>query len=104
MNIEREKEFVHQFHYDARNLAWEEENGTPETALNPPAPARRRPPPTYRWRVGTSGPREIRHCRGRSSPPATRDLPGPDGPRARRPARRQRLARCPHPAATPAWC
>ena len=33
MNIEREKEFVHQFHYDARNLAWEEENGTPETAL-----------------------------------------------------------------------
>ena len=34
MNIEREKEFVHQFHYDARNLAWEEENGTPETALN----------------------------------------------------------------------
>ncbi|MDN6819354.1 MAG: DUF1149 family protein, partial [Lactococcus sp.] len=31
---EREKEFVHQFHYDARNLAWEEENGTPETALN----------------------------------------------------------------------
>ena len=34
MNLEREKEFVHQFHYDARNLAWEEENGTPETALN----------------------------------------------------------------------
>ena len=34
MNIEREKEFVHKFHYDARNLAWEEENGTPETALN----------------------------------------------------------------------
>ena len=34
MNIEREKEFVHQFHYDARNLAWGEENGTPETALN----------------------------------------------------------------------
>lgn len=34
MNIECEKEFVHQFHYDARNLAWEEENGTPETALN----------------------------------------------------------------------
>ena len=34
MKIEREKEFVHQFHYDARNLAWEEENGTPETALN----------------------------------------------------------------------
>ena len=34
MNIEREKEFVHQFHYDARNLAWEEENGILETALN----------------------------------------------------------------------
>ena len=34
MKIEREKEFVHQFHYDARNLAWEEENGTPETNLN----------------------------------------------------------------------
>ena len=34
MKIEREQEFVHQFHYDARNLAWEEENGTPETNLN----------------------------------------------------------------------
>lgn len=34
MNIEREKEFVHQFHYDARNLEWEKENGTPETGLN----------------------------------------------------------------------
>lgn len=34
MNIEREKEFVHQFHYDARNLEWEKENGTPETSLN----------------------------------------------------------------------
>ncbi|MGO2939914.1 MAG: DUF1149 family protein [Pseudolactococcus laudensis] len=34
MNIEREKEFVHQFHYDARNLEWEKENGTPETNLN----------------------------------------------------------------------
>ena len=34
MNIEREKEFVHQFHYDARNLEWEAENGTPETGLN----------------------------------------------------------------------
>ena len=34
MNIEREKEFVHQFHYDARTLEWEEENGTPETGLN----------------------------------------------------------------------
>ena len=34
MNIEREKEFVHQFHYDARNLEWEAEKGTPETGLN----------------------------------------------------------------------
>ena len=34
MKIEREKEFVHQFHYDARNLEWEAENGTPETGLN----------------------------------------------------------------------
>ena len=34
MKIEREKEFVRQFHYDARNLEWEKENGTPETNLN----------------------------------------------------------------------
>ena len=34
MKIEREQEFVHQFHYDARNLEWEKENGTPETNLN----------------------------------------------------------------------
>lgn len=34
MNIEREKAFVQQFHYDARNLEWEKENGTPETNLN----------------------------------------------------------------------
>lgn len=34
MNIEREKVFVQQFHYDARNLEWEKENGTPETNLN----------------------------------------------------------------------
>ena len=34
MKIEREKEFVHQFHYDARNLEWAKENGTPETNLN----------------------------------------------------------------------
>ena len=33
MKIEREQEFVHQFHYDARNLEWEKENGTPETNL-----------------------------------------------------------------------
>ncbi|WP_054639074.1 DUF1149 family protein [Lactococcus fujiensis] len=32
--IEREQEFVNQFHYDARNYEWEKENGTPETALN----------------------------------------------------------------------
>lgn len=34
MKIEREKAFVQQFHYDARNLEWEKENGTPETNLN----------------------------------------------------------------------
>ncbi|GFH43158.1 transposase [Lactococcus hodotermopsidis] len=34
MNIEREKEVVHQFHYDARNIEWEETNGTPQTNLN----------------------------------------------------------------------
>ncbi|MGM9885913.1 MULTISPECIES: DUF1149 family protein [unclassified Lactococcus] len=32
--IEREQEFVNQFHYDARNYEWEKENGTPETSLN----------------------------------------------------------------------
>ncbi|PZO96279.1 DUF1149 family protein [Streptococcus halichoeri] len=31
MQLEREKEFVNQYHYDARNLEWEQENGTPET-------------------------------------------------------------------------
>ncbi|KHD45383.1 DUF1149 family protein [Streptococcus hongkongensis] len=31
MQLIREKEFVNQYHYDARNLEWEEENGTPET-------------------------------------------------------------------------
>ncbi|EHJ56605.1 hypothetical protein HMPREF9318_00246 [Streptococcus urinalis FB127-CNA-2] len=31
MELIREKEFVNQYHYDARNLEWEEENGTPET-------------------------------------------------------------------------
>lgn len=31
MKIVREKEFVNQYHYDARNLEWEKENGTPET-------------------------------------------------------------------------
>ncbi|RZI48831.1 DUF1149 family protein [Lactococcus kimchii] len=34
LTIEREQEFVNQFHYDARNLEWEKENGTPETNLN----------------------------------------------------------------------
>ncbi|GFH43156.1 transposase [Lactococcus hodotermopsidis] len=34
MNIEREQEVVHQFHYDARNLEWEKEEGTPQTNLN----------------------------------------------------------------------
>ncbi|VTS13916.1 DUF1149 family protein [Streptococcus pseudoporcinus] len=31
MQVIREKEFVNQYHYDARNLEWEKENGTPET-------------------------------------------------------------------------
>lgn len=31
MEIIREKEFVNQYHYNARNLEWEKENGTPET-------------------------------------------------------------------------
>lgn len=31
MEIVREKEFVNQYHYDARNLEWEKENGQPET-------------------------------------------------------------------------
>ena len=30
MELQREKEFVSQYHYDARNLEWEKENGTPE--------------------------------------------------------------------------
>lgn len=34
LNIEREKEFVNQYHYDARNLEWEKENGAPENNLN----------------------------------------------------------------------
>ncbi|MDM5145748.1 hypothetical protein ICE98_02882 [Lactococcus lactis] len=34
LTIEREQEFVNQFHYDARNYEWEKENGTPETNLN----------------------------------------------------------------------
>lgn len=31
MELEREQEFVSQYHYDARNLEWEKENGTPKT-------------------------------------------------------------------------
>ncbi|MGT2959477.1 DUF1149 family protein [Streptococcus caballi] len=31
MEVVREQEFVNQYHYDARNLEWEKENGTPET-------------------------------------------------------------------------
>lgn len=33
MEIEREKELVHAYHYDLRNLKLEEENGTPETRI-----------------------------------------------------------------------
>ncbi|MEY8700148.1 DUF1149 family protein [Streptococcus ferus] len=31
MEVIRQQEFVNQYHYDARNLEWEKENGTPET-------------------------------------------------------------------------
>ncbi|MGT2828869.1 DUF1149 family protein [Streptococcus hillyeri] len=31
MEIIRDKEFVNQFHYDARNLEWEKEHGTPKS-------------------------------------------------------------------------
>ncbi|EPX27843.1 TPA: DUF1149 family protein [Streptococcus agalactiae] len=31
MEVIREQEFVNQYYYDARNLEWEEENGTPKT-------------------------------------------------------------------------
>lgn len=34
MEIVREKEFVNQYHFDARNHAWEKENGVPETKLS----------------------------------------------------------------------
>ena len=34
MELQREKEFVSQYHYDARNLEWEKENGTPDTKLD----------------------------------------------------------------------
>ena len=31
MELVRENEFVNHYHYDARNLEWEKENGAPET-------------------------------------------------------------------------
>ncbi|HEM4266402.1 TPA: DUF1149 family protein [Streptococcus suis] len=34
MEIIRDKEFVNQYHFDARNHAWEKENGVPETKLS----------------------------------------------------------------------
>lgn len=33
MEIIRDKEFVNQYHFDARNHAWEKENGIPETKI-----------------------------------------------------------------------
>ena len=29
MNLKREQEFVSQYHFDARNFEWENENGIP---------------------------------------------------------------------------
>lgn len=34
MKITRDKEFVNQYHFDARNHKWEEANGTPETKIS----------------------------------------------------------------------
>ncbi|KXT76426.1 hypothetical protein STRDD10_00222 [Streptococcus sp. DD10] len=34
MELQREKEFVSQYHYDARNFEWEKENGAPETKVD----------------------------------------------------------------------
>ena len=34
MEIIRDKEFVNQYHFDARNHEWEKENGVPVTKLN----------------------------------------------------------------------
>lgn len=34
MNLQREQEFVSQYHFDARNFEWEKENGTPETKVD----------------------------------------------------------------------
>ena len=33
MNLKREQEFVSQYHFDARNFEWENENGAPETKV-----------------------------------------------------------------------
>ncbi|HEL1584138.1 TPA: DUF1149 family protein [Streptococcus suis] len=33
MEIIRDKEFVNQFHFDARNLEWEKQNGEPKTHM-----------------------------------------------------------------------
>ncbi|MGT2754073.1 DUF1149 family protein [Streptococcus ovis] len=33
MEVVREKEFVNQYHFDARNRQWEEEHGVPETRV-----------------------------------------------------------------------
>ena len=34
MQLQREKEFVSQYHYDARNFEWEQEHGAPETKID----------------------------------------------------------------------
>ncbi|MGT2846034.1 DUF1149 family protein [Streptococcus massiliensis] len=34
MELQREKEFVSQYHYDARNFEWEKEHGAPETKID----------------------------------------------------------------------
>ena len=34
MNLKREQEFVSQYHFDARNFEWENENGVPETKVD----------------------------------------------------------------------
>lgn len=34
LDLVREKEFVNQYHYDARNFEWEKENGAPQTSID----------------------------------------------------------------------
>ena len=34
MELVRDKIFVSQYHYDARNFEWEKENGAPETKID----------------------------------------------------------------------